>query len=90
MQVEIFKNLIEYWDDEDKMDAVVVDVLNRMDKQGIAFQPMKDLERDINIPNEREVQFESRARRKVKKKIISEANKPIEQKVFDNWRKFLS
>ena len=90
MQVEIFKNLIEHWDDEDDMNALVVDVLKKMAKQGIAFQPMKDLERDINIPNEREVQFESRARRKVKKKMISEANKSIEQKVFDNWRKFLS
>jgi hypothetical protein len=87
IQVEIFKNLIEYWDDEDKMDAVVVDVLKKMVKQGIAFQPMKDLERDINIPNEREVQFESR--RRVQKKMLYEANKPVEQKVFDNWRKFL-
>ncbi len=69
------------------MDAVVVDVLKKMVKQGIAFQPMKDLERDINIPNEREVQFESR--RRVQKKMLYEANKPVEQKVFDNWRKFL-
>jgi len=89
MQVEIFKNLIEYWDDEDKMDAVVIDVLKKMDKQGIAFQPMKDVEKDINIPDEREVQFESRAHRKVKKKMISEAKKSVEQRVFDNWRKFL-
>ena len=89
MQVEIFKNLIEFWDDEDDMNAVVVDVLKKMSKQGIAFQPMKNLERDINIPNEREVQFESRAHRKVKKKMISEAKKSVEQRVFDNWRKFL-
>ena len=89
MQVEIFKNLIEHWDDEDDMNALVVDVLKKMAKQGIAFQPMKDLERDINIPNEREVQFESRAHRKVKKKMISEAKKSVEQRVFDNWRKFL-
>ena len=89
MQVEIFKSLIEHWDDEDDMNAVVVDVLKKMAKQGIAFQPMKDLERDINIPNEREVQFESRARRKVKKKMIKEAKKSVEQRVFDNWRKFL-
>ena len=89
MQVEIFKNLIEHWDDEDDMNALVVDVLKKMAKQGIAFQPMKDLERDINIPNEREVQFESRAHRKVKKKMIREAKKSVEQRVFDNWRKFL-
>ena len=88
-QVEIFKNLIEHWDDEDDMNALVVDVLKKMSKQGIAFQPMKDTERDINIPNEREVQFESRAHRKVKKKMISEAKKSVEQRVFDNWRKFL-
>jgi hypothetical protein len=69
-QVEIFKSLIEFWDDEDDMNAVVVDVLKKMSKQGIAFQPMKDTERNINIPNEREVQFESRAHRKVKKKMI--------------------
>ena len=89
IQVEIFKSLIEFWDDEDDMNALVVDVLKKMSKQGIAFQPMKDTERDINIPNEREVQFESRAHRKVKKKMISESKKSVEQRVFDNWRKFL-